>query len=102
MRTGAIFARGSCRALKWMALFGVVFALGAAQAAAQVTVTTPKTVDEAGRITISVSAKISVGPATTATTITVAPTIANRTAVDSGNAATDLTAAEAARRADPG
>ena len=37
MRTGAIFARGSCRALKWMALFGVVFALGAGQAAAQAT-----------------------------------------------------------------
>ena len=35
MRTGAIFARGSCRALKWLALFGVVFALGAGQAAAQ-------------------------------------------------------------------
>ena len=35
MRTGAIFARGSCRALKWMALFGVVFMLGAGQAAAQ-------------------------------------------------------------------
>ena len=27
MRTGAIFARGSCRALKWMALVGMVFAL---------------------------------------------------------------------------
>ena len=35
MRTGAIFARGSCRALKWMALFGVVFVLGAGQAFAQ-------------------------------------------------------------------
>ena len=35
MRTGAIFARGSCRALKWMALLGVVFALGIDQAAAQ-------------------------------------------------------------------
>ena len=35
MRTGAIFARGSCRALKWMAVFGVVFALGAGQALAQ-------------------------------------------------------------------
>ncbi len=35
MRTGAIFARGSCRALKWLALFGVVFALGAGSAAAQ-------------------------------------------------------------------
>ena len=36
MRTGAIFARGSCRALRWMALFGVVFALGAGEALAQV------------------------------------------------------------------
>ena len=35
MRTGAIFARGSCRALKWLALFGVVFALGAGEALAQ-------------------------------------------------------------------
>ena len=35
MRIGAIFARGSCRALKWMALLGVVFMLGAGQAAAQ-------------------------------------------------------------------
>ena len=35
MRTGAIFARGSCRALRWMALFGVVFALGAGEALAQ-------------------------------------------------------------------
>ena len=33
--TGRIFARGSCRALRWMALFGVVFALGVGQAAAQ-------------------------------------------------------------------
>ena len=37
MRIGAIFARGSCRALKWMALFGVVFALGAGSALAQAT-----------------------------------------------------------------
>ncbi len=58
MRTGAIFPRG--RALKWMARFGVVFVLGAGPAAAQVTVTTPATVDEGGRLTIGVSAKISV------------------------------------------
>ncbi|MCY4667821.1 MAG: fibronectin type III domain-containing protein, partial [Rhodococcus sp.] len=37
MRTGAIFARGSCRALNWMALVGMVFALGASSAAAQLT-----------------------------------------------------------------
>ena len=35
MRTGAIFARGSCRALKWMALLGVAFALGVGSVAAQ-------------------------------------------------------------------
>ena len=35
MRIGAIFARGSCRALKWMALVGMVFVLGSAHAAAQ-------------------------------------------------------------------
>ena len=35
MRTGAIFARGSCRALKWMALLGLVFVLGAGQSLAQ-------------------------------------------------------------------
>ncbi len=35
MRTGAIFARGSCRALKWMALVGMVFMLGAGSTIAQ-------------------------------------------------------------------
>ncbi len=46
MRTGAIFARGSCRALKWMALLGVVFALGAGPVAAQtVEITSIKLVD---------------------------------------------------------
>ena len=35
MRTGAIFARGSCRALKWVALFGVVFMLGGGESLAQ-------------------------------------------------------------------
>ena len=95
MRTGAIFARGSCRALKWVALFGVVFALGAAQAAAQVTIKTPKSVDEAGRLTISVSAAISVAPGlTAATTITVATSVVVRT--DDGTEGTDLSDAEEA------
>ena len=44
MRIGAIFARGSCRALKWMALFGVVFALGAGSALAQATTIAVKSV----------------------------------------------------------
>ena len=39
MRTGAIFARGSCRALKWIAVLGALSALGSAQAVAQPTVT---------------------------------------------------------------
>ena len=37
MRIGAIFNRGSCRALKWTALFGLVFALAAGSVSAQVT-----------------------------------------------------------------
>ena len=35
MRIGSMFARGSCSALKWAALLGVVFALGAGSASAQ-------------------------------------------------------------------
>ena len=42
MRIGAIFARGSCRALKWLALVGMVFALGTGAALAQVTITVPQ------------------------------------------------------------
>ncbi len=76
MRTGAIFSRG--RALKWMALFGVVFMLGAASAAAQVTVTTPTEVDEGGRITLGVSAKISVPAGASAGDITFRVTVASK------------------------
>ena len=43
--TGRILARGSCKALRWMALFGVVFALGVGQAAAQTVAV------EAGKLT---------------------------------------------------
>ena len=46
MSMGAIFARGSCRALKWMALFGVVFALGGAQTVVQAQQMRP-TIEEA-------------------------------------------------------
>ena len=84
MRTGAIFARGSCRALKWMALFGVVFALGAGSAAAQVTITAPKTVDEAGRLTITVTAKVLIEANTPAAqTMSVSATVAAGDADDS-------------------
>ena len=55
MRTGAIFARGSCRALKWMALFGVVFALGAVEAAAQPTLHTVVWTPESATVEIDAS-----------------------------------------------
>ena len=84
MRTGAIFARGSCRALKWMALVGMVFALGAGQVAAQETTrsltgarfeieeTTPMegATSTANTITATLSAEIP-GGSTTATTVTI-------------------------------
>ena len=54
MRMGAIFARGSCRALRWMALFGVVFALGAGQAFAQGPEIGIKSVTVGGRTTNTV------------------------------------------------
>ena len=60
MRTGAIFARGSCRALKWLALVGVVFALGAGSAAAQFTVAVPDEVNEGATVTITASGMVSV------------------------------------------
>ena len=78
MRTGAIFTRGSCRALKWMALFGVVFALGAGSASAQLsggtmTVTaSPTNPNEGTSTTITVSLTAEVDRETTAeTTVTV-------------------------------
>ena len=59
MRIGAIFARGSCRALKWTALLGVLFALGAGAASAQITITGPadNTVREGETATYTVSVK---------------------------------------------
>ncbi len=62
MRTGAIFARGSCRALKWMALFGVVLAMGAVEAAAQTTFT-------AGRMTIAAEDSTEGGSTTVTVTL---------------------------------
>ena len=57
MRTGAIFARGSCRALKWMALAGVVFALGAVDAVAQGTLTISSNMENsAADVTLTLTA----------------------------------------------
>ena len=61
MRMGAIFARGSCRALKWMAMFGVVFALGAGSAAAQEVTKVELnsyTLDEAGSATVTATVSV--------------------------------------------
>ena len=85
MRTGAIFARGSCRALKWMALFGVLFALGTGQAVAQVKYSGDKGVkgDEGGRVTITLTADIRVAKATATTqTVAIAAPTANTTGID--------------------
>ena len=85
MRTGAIFARGSCRALKWMALFGVVFMLGTGSAAAQVKISGDKGVkgDEGGRVTITVSADVRVAATqSTAQTVTIAAPTAAITGID--------------------
>ena len=83
MRTGAIFARGSCRALKWLALFGVVFVMGAASAAAQpatvtdvvITVAAADSVDtgDSATVTVSVSGELppAIAAGNTATTVTV-------------------------------
>ena len=63
MSMGAIFARGSCRALRWMALVGVVFALGAGTTAAQVTITPSD--DECGRggsLTLTVGGTVTLRP----------------------------------------
>ena len=72
--TGVNFARGSCcRALKWtapmrMALFGVVFAVGAGSASAQITISDPKTVNEGGRVAFDVTIKWRQAPSAPART----------------------------------
>ena len=84
MRTGAIFARGSCRALKWMALvgMGIVFALGVGSAVAQAQ--TPQTLG-GGKVEIDVADSMEGG--STTITVTVSAEI-ERVAVDAGSATT--------------
>ena len=88
MRTGAIFARGSGRALKWLVLFGVVLALGTGSAAAQPTVTinsltlNAAEVDEGGQATATVRFTVvgdSDGVPAGATTVGFAFDVANLT-----------------------
>ena len=80
MSTGAILARGGCRALKWVALFGAVLALGIGTASAQpvgVTVTGPSgnMVNEGDNATYTVTVTGYV-PAGTATSTDVVVTLA--------------------------
>ncbi len=79
MRTGAIFARGSCRALKWIALFGVMLALGAGSAAAQITITVADEVDEGARVAVTVGGTVSIPAGNTGDTVTITGTSATRT-----------------------
>ena len=94
MRTGAIFARGSCRALKWLALFGVVFALGAGSAAAQITVTVPDEVNEDADVDLRVGGTLSIPVDTPAGILTIAasaaPTAGTATATATAGEAEDF------------
>ena len=102
MRTGAIFARGSCRALKWMALFGVVFTLGVGSVAAQQTVSggtveievNDSTEGQSTDIKVTVSAEIESVAAGTGTKTTVTVTVAAATLSAEDAAALGVTPAE--------
>ena len=92
MRTGAIFARGSCSVLAWMLAMGAVVALSAGQAYAQTTVIVPDavvvtpgslTIDEGAAKTIKVQLKtravvvpagVTGGPETPTSAVTVTVT----------------------------
>ena len=90
MRTGAIFARGSCRALKWMALVGAVFALGHGEALAQqpqrYTLSAPTVMTEGQSlvpVTVSFTAPAQSGRAQTSVSVVVSvsqPTAGHLTA----------------------
>ena len=89
MRTGAIFARGSCRALKRLALFGVVMALGVGTAAAQPTITIADKVDEGATVTLTVGGTVSIAAGAAAGNLTVTASAA------AGTASGTVTAGEA-------
>ena len=74
MRMGAIFARGSCRALKWMALFGVVFALGAGVASAQLSAPDVEVTEgNIANITVTVEVAVAEGASDGSFTVTAGP-----------------------------
>ncbi len=73
MRTRLDIARGGCRLLKWMALFGVVFAAGAGSASAQLSVEVlglvNGEVNEGRRLVVVITGKIRLLPYTGGPTI---------------------------------
>ena len=74
MRVEAVFTRGRRRALKSMAQFGAVFALGAGSASAQVTIGDPGTVAEGEGVEIPVSVTVNIPANSAATVVTVTAT----------------------------
>ena len=59
MRIGAIFARGSCRALKWMVMLGALSVLGSAQAFAQTPMVESATYTATGTaVTLTMSQRV--------------------------------------------
>ncbi len=86
MRTGAIFARGSCRALKWVLALGTAVVLSAGEAAGQATSVTVSRgtveVEEGGTESINVSlnrapSETATAPAVAQGTVTATITIAS-------------------------
>ena len=61
MRTGAIFARGSCRALKWMALMVAFAVLGSTQAAAQAPTFSSAVYDGSDTVMVTMSKAVYAG-----------------------------------------
>ena len=101
MRTGLSFARGSCRALKWMAPWGVAFALGAGSASAQVTISGADdrtTGDEGESVAFTVTLKYTQAVGAAAANVVVGGSVAAGTGTDvvTVGAPGALTVAEAA------
>ena len=62
MRIGAIFARGSCRALKWMLVLGTLSVLGSAQALAQPEIDTATYTGTGSTVTVTMTERVYLDP----------------------------------------
>ena len=95
--TGAIFARGSCRALKWMALFGALLVLSAGEAVAQSIDVSKTSVSVAEGVTAAPASQaftVRLGAAITrdvTVTVTESTPAANSAGFDYTSAGTDVT-----------